>query len=230
MELITEDKKIVDKREANKIRCKLYRTKNAESIKIKKKKYYLEHADHFKTNARNRWKEKSEDIKIYQKRYYLKNSTDVIEKQKNYNIKNTESVKKYQRKYRLEHKESAKTYHREYNRNKQKTDPIYRMMKSLRSRLHKALENQGVKKDIHSKKLFGADQEFVWKHLESLFNSGMARENYGFKGWHIDHIKPMSAFDLSDPEQLKECCHYKNLQPLWWYDNLSKGKNYGNKK
>ena len=48
-------------------------------------------------------------------------------------------------------------------------------------------------------------------------------KNYGFRGWHIDHIKPLSSFDLSDRNQLLEACHYTNLQPLWWYENLSKG-------
>lgn len=43
---------------------------------------------------------------------------------------------------------------------------------------------------------------------------------------HIDHIKPCAKFDLSDPEQQKECFHYTNLQPLWWYDNLKKGTLY----
>ena len=37
------------------------------------------------------------------------------------------------------------------------------------------------------------------------------------------HIRPLSSFDLTDKEQLKEACCYANLQPLWAKDNLSKG-------
>ena len=40
---------------------------------------------------------------------------------------------------------------------------------------------------------------------------------------HIDHIKPCASFDLTDPAQQKECFNYKNLQPLWAFDNISKG-------
>ena len=47
-------------------------------------------------------------------------------------------------------------------------------------------------------------------------------DNYGTK-WHIDHIKPLSNFDLTDKKQLLEAINYKNLQPLWAEQNLSKG-------
>jgi hypothetical protein len=46
--------------------------------------------------------------------------------------------------------------------------------------------------------------------------------NYGVKGRHIDHIKPVSKFDLTKEEEIKKCFHYTNLQPLWWDENLKK--------
>lgn len=52
----------------------------------------------------------------------------------------------------------------------------------------------------------------------------MSWDNYGMYGWHIDHIKPCSSFDLSNPAEQKICFHYTNLQPLWAKENLSKGK------
>ncbi len=48
----------------------------------------------------------------------------------------------------------------------------------------------------------------------------MSLDNYG--ELHVDHIKPCASFDLSDPEQQRLCFNYKNLQPLWAADNLSK--------
>jgi hypothetical protein len=51
----------------------------------------------------------------------------------------------------------------------------------------------------------------------------MSWDNYGFRGWHIDHKKPCALFDLSLPEQQRECFHFSNLQPLWAADNLAKG-------
>ena len=49
----------------------------------------------------------------------------------------------------------------------------------------------------------------------------MTWQNYG-DGWHIDHIHPCAAFDLTDPEQQKACFHWSNLQPLWAIDNFRK--------
>jgi len=50
----------------------------------------------------------------------------------------------------------------------------------------------------------------------------MTWDNWTLDGWHIDHIKPLASFDLTDRKQLLEACHYTNLQPLWAKDNLTK--------
>ena len=39
---------------------------------------------------------------------------------------------------------------------------------------------------------------------------------------HIDHIIPVSAFNHSDPEQLKACWSLDNMQPLKPKDNIAK--------
>ena len=59
-------------------------------------------------------------------------------------------------------------------------------------------------------------------HLEAQFSDGMNWENYG-SGWHIDHVVPLTNFDLSDRDHLRKASHYSNLQPLWKTDNLRKG-------
>ena len=60
------------------------------------------------------------------------------------------------------------------------------------------------------------------KYLERKFQPGMTWRNQSRFGWHIDHIKPCSKFDLSDPIQQKICFNYKNLQPLWAEENIRK--------
>jgi len=51
----------------------------------------------------------------------------------------------------------------------------------------------------------------------------MTLDNYGKHTWHIDHIIPISSFDLNDPNQVAIAFHYTNLQPMWAKENISKG-------
>ena len=39
---------------------------------------------------------------------------------------------------------------------------------------------------------------------------------------HIDHIKPVSSFNLDDEEEFLSCCNYSNMQPLLSEVNLNK--------
>jgi len=97
-----------------------------------------------------------------------------------------------------------------------------KVSKVLRSRLLESLKKANTIKTIQFNDLLGCTIEHAIKHIESLFKPGMSWDNHGLHGWHIDHIKPCSSFDLTDPEQQKQCFNYKNLQPLWARENLSK--------
>lgn len=100
------------------------------------------------------------------------------------------------------------------------TDPVYRSTMNLRRRMRLAL--RGANKSASSFELLGCTGEELKKHLESQFVDGMTWDNYGLHGWHIDHIRPCSEFDLSDHSQQRECFHHKNLRPLWAEDNLNR--------
>ena len=57
-------------------------------------------------------------------------------------------------------------------------------------------------------------------YIASKFVAGMSWENWG--EWHLDHIKPLADFDLSDRAQFLEAVHFSNYQPLWALDNCRK--------
>lgn len=59
-------------------------------------------------------------------------------------------------------------------------------------------------------------------HIESLWHDGMTWENHSREGWHIDHIRPLSTFNLLDKKQRFAAFHYTNTQPLWASDNILK--------
>ena len=102
----------------------------------------------------------------------------------------------------------------------------------LRARISTIIRQkmQGKRKAGSAVKDLGCTLMELMDHLESKFQDGMNWENYG--EWHIDHIKPLSMFDLTNEEDFKIAVHYKNLQPLWAIDNLKKSnkvsKEYGN--
>ena len=107
--------------------------------------------------------------------------------------------------------------HSLYIKNRRQTDPMFRLRMNLRRRIGLALTTkQGKTMD-----LVGCSISALREHLETQFKDGMSWENYG--AWHVDHIRPLRSFDLSDELQCKQSCHYTNLQPLWAADNLSKG-------
>jgi len=113
-----------------------------------------------------------------------------------------------------------------YQNNRYKIDEWYKIKQCLRSRIIQALSKQGTYKKCRTMDIVGCSKEYLKQHLESQFQDGMSWDNYGLYGWHIDHIRPCASFDLTDPEQQKECFHYSNLQPLWAEDNLKKGAKY----
>lgn len=102
-----------------------------------------------------------------------------------------------------------------------------KIARRLRSRLSIAVNNN--QKAGSAVRDLGCSIEQLKKHLESKFEPGMSWDNYGYWGWHIDHVVPLSAFDLNNPEQFKKACHYTNLQPLWSNDNFKKSDSLGDK-
>lgn len=109
-------------------------------------------------------------------------------------------------------------YTKQYCRMRRATDIEWRIKQNLRTRLHMCLDN----KDKRSAEYIGCATKELLKYLEDRWLPGMSWHNYGTHGWHIDHIRPCSSFDLTVPEQQKQCFHYTNLQPLWAVDNLRK--------
>ena len=92
----------------------------------------------------------------------------------------------------------------------------------MRRRLLHFFKSSNIKKNNKTFDMVGCTPEFLLEHLASQFKEGMTYENYGLKGWVIDHIIPLSSAG-NDIEKLEKLCHYTNLQPLWWWENLSKG-------
>ena len=132
-------------------------------------------------------------------------------------LKKSELIKSQARSWYASNKQKAAAS----KRNRLKNDINAHLADVLRSRLNKAIKRST--KAGSAVDDLGCSIDQLKAHLESKFEVGMTWENYGPKGWHIDHIIPLSSFNLTNLEELKKACHYTNLQPMWAEDNWSKG-------
>jgi len=101
------------------------------------------------------------------------------------------------------------------------TDIHYMVRQKVSGRIRKALKNGYGDKSKSCLKYIGCSIPQLRKHLEQQFQDGMTWDNHG--DWHIDHIKPCAAFDLTNEDEQRQCFHYSNLQPLWAKENMTKG-------
>jgi len=148
-------------------------------------------------------KKNIDKYKIYQKKYYQENHERLIKYYTEYRSKNRNQIRQSQYRWEYRHK----------------NDTIFKFKKALRTRLKGAIKNN--QKSGSAVRDLGCSVPELKQWLEQQFKPGMTWENYGSK-WHIDHIIPLSHFDLTDRKQLLKACHWFNLQPLWAEQNISK--------
>ncbi len=58
-------------------------------------------------------------------------------------------------------------------------------------------------------------------YIAAQFRDGMTWDNWG-SVWHLDHIKPLSKFNLLDEQDKNIVLHYSNYQPLLVAENMKK--------
>lgn len=101
-------------------------------------------------------------------------------------------------------------------------DPLVRLKESIRTRIYNGLKDG---KDRSTEQYIGCNIQEYKFYLESLFTPEMSWDNYG-EYWEIDHIKPICKFNLLNEEEMYECFHYKNTQPLTKPENREKSGKY----
>jgi len=151
--------------------------------------------------------------------YRRKNRDKITARHKRYRQQHAQELREYQRKHLREG--DTQTKRREQARRRLAL-PVNRIKNNLRRRLHHAVAC--AVKHAPTFALIGCTPDQLKAHLEAAFLPGMTWENYGKGGWHIDHVVPCAAFDMTKESEQKKCFHYSNLKPLWGRDNMSKGK------
>ena len=146
------------------------------------------------------------------------------EREKGYRLKNLKHHQQVAKEYAATHKKQKAKRILLRHKDRIKTDVQYRLICNLRRSLKRAIQKSKTKKLRSSRDILGADMNLVRLHLEKQFSTGMTWNNYGYRGWHIDHIIPLSS--AKTIEDIMRLCHYTNIQPLWAFENMSKGAKF----
>lgn len=152
-----------------------------------------------------------ERILVTRRTSYLKLREKCLSRTQKWREKNTDLVREQRRNW-IRH-------HPHYTHESEQRNVNYKLGRRLRTRLYHALHGQCR----HGSAItdLGCSVAELKQYLAAKFQPGMTWENYG-KVWHIDHIIPLSFFDLQNETEFKMAVRYQNLQPLFVKENLMK--------
>ncbi len=193
----SEHKEILNKK------AKKYRERNKVRIAEHNKEYRL-------NNKIELTKRKAE--------YYKKNAAAINERAHQYRKNNQSHVlERDHRIYRNKDKDELRAYRRKYHRAQRQNNTDVAIKQRLRAIVRIGLNKYSKTGKIMLSKKYGIDYKAIIEYL------GPHPNIPGIKGdFHIDHIIPLSAFDLNDPEQIKLAFAPENHQWLRARDNKVK--------
>lgn len=180
---------------------------------------------------------RTEYMAEYNRRHYQENRLRILRRKKKQREENPESFKRSQAKWYAEHGSQYREENREKlrdNANRYNRKPTTRRKMAKRiavddnlrlrhlysARIGNAI-HRNSKQAIGTERLLGCTITEARQHLQNQFAPWMTWKNHG--EWTIDHIKPLSAFELTDERQVLKALHYTNMQPLGYADNIRKG-------
>jgi hypothetical protein len=107
-------------------------------------------------------------------------------------------------------------------------DPAGHLQCVVSGRIQSALKSNKNKSSIE---YLGCTIDEFKDHIEKQFTDGMTWDNHGNgpNAWHIDHICPIKYAENGVAPKLEDIIkrlHWKNTQPLWATENISKGNRF----
>lgn len=221
--------------EERKTRKRAYYKKNRQRSLAQNREY--RNRPEIREKMRERRRKNRDTVLRWKRDWYRRNSEKVLARQKAIRQSQTleEKAKRLARHrdcYKS-NRERIRGIQKDYRRRNLKRHNLARVTKrrtnvqfALRCRIRNharkiVLRLPSFTSRSHYLDLLGCRLSELASYLESRFLPGMSWENRNL--WHLDHIRPLTTFDLTDPVQLAAACHFTNLQPLWAADNLRKG-------
>ena len=141
--------------------------------------------------------------------HYTRHAEKLRERSRKWREDNPGANTEYIREYKANHRERLNALEVERRAN----DPAALIKYRLRHRLGDMIRRRQTHKAASTMELVGCPIDQLLAHIEGQFVDGMNWENRHL--WDIDHIRPCASFDLTNPEQQRECFHWSNLRPMW---------------
>ena len=181
-----------------------YIATHKESIRRKQSLYYLKNKEYIDIRNKEYYKNHISERKAYAKDWGIKNRIFRNKRNQEYYLKNKDKIKEY----------ASKNRDRINMRRRLRlqSDIPYKLSCYLRIRMWQAI--RGKTKVGSAAKDLGCSLKYFKHYISGKFITGMTWENYG-NAWHLDHIIPLSSFDLTNREEFLKAVHYTNIQPLW---------------
>jgi len=171
-----------------------FRDNNHEKLSNLARSYYLTNSEIIKHKSRERNKIYPKKKKSSNKKYYENNYSKIRIKKIIWINNNKKSLREKQR---------------IYQKNRLINDLNFKIRRRLSNRLWCVINRGNIPKDNL------INYKAIIEYLQPFPNE-ICR-------YHIDHIKPLSSFDLTKPNEIKKAFAPENHQWLLAKDNLSKG-------
>lgn len=166
------------------------------------RKYYLEHP------------ERKQYLKLAVRKMRANMSLEKREsfrmKKREHSRKNKEKIKAYKKK----NKEHIKAWFRTYMKKRRRNDYNFYISTNLRVAFYEALKRYSTTGKICSSKKYGVNYKAIIEHLKPFPKD--------IQNYHIDHIIPLSIWDLSNPKHIKKAFAPENFQWLTTNQNIWK--------
>lgn len=179
----------------------------------KKRDYYLKNRDIILQKRREEYNTNKDRILLKNSFYQIKNKDKIAKWGKEYYNKNREKIRIKQKDY--QRKNSKKLTRLRLERIKK--DVQFKIRSRLRHRIIDAFTRQTSTGKLVSCKDYRINiSEILQKLISTL------PKDYKEKEYHIDHIRPLCSFDLTDTEQVIIAFSPDNHQWLTKEENLKK--------
>ena len=182
--------------------------------------YHQRNRDELLAKHREYWRATNAERLEQQRKYHAENKETIRQQQREYRQRNLELIAAKNRHQYLKNKPARIEYGKRWSAEKRKTDPLFRLKSSMRTRTAAAIRRGGFTKLSGLNEAIGCDWPTLQRHLQSHFTDEMNWANYGTH-WVVDHHVPLAS--ATDAQAIVSLCHYTNLRPLGKAENLRKG-------